>query len=203
MVRREPDLRFPYPDGPTDLDDFYLEWLPEDGEPEWLHFYRRQISRKHPDDALKARMLTMAAELDAWVEGDDCEIYEWDGERIVNRDRGVAAFGPAPMDITRGRAFSPDHPITYDEWMAAAGRQADFRIDTTIEARVPSGTKWIPCPPVVCWTGHPSGRLVRLFHGDDVVEVEVPDQHTARRMAAVAEQLGANVVTWRDEPAVE
>ena len=87
-----------------------------------------------------------------------------------------------------------------EQWLAVAAEQADFRIDTTIRATLPSGVAWIPCPPVACWTGHPSGEPVWCFHDDDLVEVRGDDPDTVRRMTEIAVRLGAEVLRWDGQP---
>jgi len=59
-----------------------------------------------------------------------------------------------------------------------------------------TGVAWIPCPPVACWTGHPSGDPVWCFHDEDLVEVRGDDPDTVRRMTALAVGLGAEVLRW-------
>jgi hypothetical protein len=69
----------------------------------------------------------------------------------------------------------------------------------SIEAELPSGLRWITCPPVTCWTGHPSGRPVPFFHDQDLIEVSDTDEPTERRMAELAAVLAARVAD-PDEP---
>ena len=64
---------------------------------------------------------------------------------------------------------------------------------TSIEAELPSGLSMIACPPVACWTGHPSGRPVPFFHDVDLIEVADADELTEGRMAELAAALSARV----------
>jgi hypothetical protein len=162
-----------------------------------LRYRDGELSAREPPDGLVRRMLELAAALDAWVTGDDGEVYEWDGQAVRRRERADEELPPDPLYLAR-----PDgDPIAADEWLAAAAAESDFRVGKRIQARLPSGTAWIPCPPVACWTGHPSGEPVWCFHDEDVVEVRSDDPDTVRRMAALAVRMGAEVLRWNGEPA--
>jgi hypothetical protein len=205
LVGRSSDLAFRGSDGeeasgPFMSDYFSVDWRSGGEETWWLLYSHGQIQTKHPPDPVIRQMLELAAELDAWVIGDDCDVYEWDGNEVRIRQPTldeVARDPGEPIYITRGSANSGlngANPISPEEWLVVAAEQPDFRVDTTIEARLPSGVKRIPCPPVACWTGHPSGRVVRCFHDRDLVEVRVDDPATVRRMTEIAGELGAAVL---------
>jgi hypothetical protein len=83
-------------------------------------------------------------------------------------------------------------------WVAA---QPDFATMTRIETTLPSSVRWIPCPPVAGWTGHPSGRPMPFFLDRDVIEVRHADRPTVRRMATLAASLAAKVLDDEDQPA--
>jgi hypothetical protein len=206
LVREEPDLTIP-PDAPRRPDFCYVTW--ESGAPDgddYLLFHAGRLTTKHPRPGLRRRMTEMAARLDAWVIGDDGEVYEWDGNHVVHRQRGPEAFAFTwrPRYITRGTSSSGMNvhtPIRPDEWAALVAAQPDFATMTRIEATLPSGVRWIPCPPVACWTGHPSGRTMPFFLHRDLIEVRHADGPTVRRMAALAASLAAKVLDDEDQPA--
>ena len=192
LIRTEADLVVP-PDAPRRPEFCYLTWHGDD----WLLFDAGRLRTTHPRPALARRMTELAARLDAWLIGDDGEVYEWDGERVASWQRGVEAFAANPRHLTRGTASSglnAHAPITREEWEQFVATQPDFAMMTRIEATLPSGVRPIPCPPVACWMGHPSGRPVPFFHDRDVIEVRDADEPTARRMATLAPQLGARAV---------
>jgi hypothetical protein len=162
-----------------------------------LRYNDGAISAKEPSDPVIHRMLELAAELDAWVTGDDGEVYERDGGGVCRRERDEEDLPGDPLYLSRDGL----DPISADEWLAAAVEQADFRIDTTIKAKLPSGIAWIPCPPVASWTGHPSGEPVWCFHDEDLVEIRADDPDTVRRMTALAVRMGAEVLRWDGQPA--
>jgi hypothetical protein len=165
-----------------------------------LRYAEGELSAKQPPDPVLRRMLDLAAELDAWVTGDDGEVYERDGgSGVRRRERDEEDLPGDPLYLSRDDLDAD--PISNEEWLAAAGEQADFRIDTTIRAKLPSGVAWIPCPPVACWTGHPSGDPVWCFHDEDLVEVRGDDPDTVRRMTALAVGMGAEVLRWDGQPA--
>ena len=84
--------------------------------------------------------------------------------------------------------------------MTELAAQPDFTTMTRIEATLPSGVRWITCPPVACWTGHPSGRVTPFFLDRDVIEVRQADGPTVQRTTALAASLGARVVDDEDQP---
>jgi hypothetical protein len=185
LVRRSPDLAM----RGTGDDEFAIDC------DDWSLRYRDgELTAGNPPDGAVRRMLGLAADLDAWVTGDDGEVYEWDGVRMRTRERPDEEQPVDPLYLSR------DGAIAAEEWMAVAAGQPDFRVDTTIEARLPSGVAWIPCPPVARWTGHPSGDPVWCFHDEDLVEVRCDDAATVRRMTELAARLGAEVLRWDGEP---
>ncbi|NUT02592.1 MAG: hypothetical protein HOV76_03885 [Hamadaea sp.] len=204
LVRDEPGLTIP-PDAPRRPDFCYLAWeSPDPDDDGHLWFEAGRITTKNPRPEVIRRMTVLAARLDAWVIGDDGEVYGWDGNRVVDRQRDAHAFILNARYITRGTWFggmNGQAPIRLDEWEQLAAAQPDFVTMTRIEATLPSGVRWISCPPVVCWTGHPSGRPRPFFFDDDVIEVRQADEPTVRRMAELAMSLGAKVVDDNDQAA--
>ncbi len=176
--------------------------LAEFGEGEWLQVSNGQIQRKYPSDAMTRRMAEIARSLDAWLMGDNDELYlvNPDGQ-IISRERTAAERHPAfgihhPRYLAReGRyLWGSEHPIQADEWLRFVAGQPDFRIDEHIEALLPSGSKTIPCPPVAHWVGHPSSKPVPFFHDDDgYIEVHYADPATVGRMVELAPLLNATV----------
>ncbi|BBH71719.1 hypothetical protein ACTI_84040 [Actinoplanes sp. OR16] len=192
LVRRQPDLYVP-PDAPRRPDFCYVYWSDND---HYLLFHDGRLSAKRPSPLFKRRMIELASDLDAWVIGDDAEVYELDGETVTDRNR---ARSPLRKHlITRGDG---NPVIRADEWAVLVAAQPDFTTRSTIEAELPSGTRDIPCPPIDCWTGHPSGRPIPFFFNDDEVfnhneEIEVrdADEPTVHRMTELAAALRAHVV---------
>ncbi|SFF10354.1 hypothetical protein SAMN05421541_10655 [Actinoplanes philippinensis] len=131
-------------------------------------------------------------------------MYEWDGEQVVDGERGPEAFEWNQRFLTRGTwasGMNARAPIRAEEWAQAVAAQPDFEMMTRIEATLPSGARWITCPPVACWSGHTSGRPIPFFHDRDVIEVRDADEPTIRRMVALASTLAAKVVDDDDQPA--
>ncbi|WP_436534731.1 hypothetical protein [Actinoplanes sp. HUAS TT8] len=195
LVRAEADLTIPA-DAPRRDGFAHVTWSVVLAEREHhLLFQDGCLSVKHPEDVFVRRMIELAARLDAWVIGDDSELYEWDGLGIAQRDRDWVAIG------ARGRYLRrPGAPIRADEWAELVAAQSDFVMTTRVEATVPSGRRWVDCPPVPAWTGHPDGRLVPCFHDDDTVEVEDADGPVDERMRALAATLGAVLLDRSDKP---
>jgi hypothetical protein len=197
LVRDEPDLTIP-PEGPRRPDFCFVAW--ESGAPDgpsYLRFSEGRLSTKNPQRALLLRMTDLAARLDAWVFGDDGDACERDHDQLITARNAPKEFGRDPRYITRGTYSSGmnEHaPIRPDEWAELVAAQPDFTTMTRIEATLPSGVRWIPCPPVACWTGHPTVRLMPFFFDCDVIEVRHSDGPTVHRMAALAASLGAKVV---------
>lgn len=201
LVRDEPDVSIP-PDAPRRPDFCFLSW--DASGDDYLMFEGGRLRTKNPRPGLLLRMADWAVRLDAWLLGDNDEACERDGEQLVERQRDRAGFAWNPRYLTRGTynsGMNPDTPIRPDEWMRLAAAQPDFVMTTHIEAILPSGVRAIPCPPVACWTGHPSGRPVPFFHDQDVIEVRVADEPTIRRMRTLAPALAARAVDDEDRPA--
>jgi hypothetical protein len=199
-VHATSDLVIP-PDAPRHPGFCYVVWTSSASD-EYLLFQDGRLSTKNPGEAFRRRMIELAGPLDAWVIGQDAELYEWDGSQVVARWRSREAYATRPRMITRGSASSgmnTQAPIRVGEWFALAAAQPDFEAMTSIEVELPSGLKWISCPPVNCWTGHPSGRPVPFFHDEDLIEVTHADEPTERRMAELAAGLAARVAN-PDEP---
>ncbi|MEU4692411.1 hypothetical protein [Actinoplanes sp. NPDC023714] len=188
LVREQPDLTIP-----PDLR--YVSWA---GGGHHLLFQDGRLSVKDPEPAFRRRMIELAEKLDAWVIGDDAEIYEYDGVKLTERRR---THDVRRHFITRG----DDRPIIRaDEWATLIGGRSDFITMSTIEAELPSGTRAIPCPPIDCWTGHPSGRPIPFFFNDDdlffhnqQIEVRDADGHTVHLMRQLAATLDATVTDDR------
>jgi hypothetical protein len=203
LVRGEPDLMIP-PDAPRRVDFCFVCWTADASDRgHYLLFQAGRLSIKNPEPGFQRRMIELAARLDAWVIGEHAEVYEWDGDRVVERQRGPEAFAGRRRFITRGTwlgGLNGHAPIRPDEWAALVAAQPDFTMMTSIEARLPSGVRPIPCPAVACWTGHPSGRPVPFFFDEDVIEVGHADKPTERRMAKLAAALAAKTVDDDDQP---
>jgi hypothetical protein len=189
LIRSSPDLRL-FQDPPSRPDYFMMAV----GEDDWFLYDHGELRTKHPGDALIRRMLELAAVLDAWVLGDDDIIYTLIDDRIAERP-AVLADLPYPRWY-----LSRDTPIPAAEWASVVSAQPDFRWSTRVRARVPSGLKWVECPPVACWTDHPAGRVVPFFldEYEEIVDVWQPDPPTKDRVLALAPVLGATVT--RVEP---
>lgn len=185
LARREPDL-VPIP--PTSSPDYFMLTV---GGDDWLLFNHGELRTKHPGEPLIRRMLTLAATLDAWVLGDDDHIYAEENGEVVARPAVLADLPYPTCFIARSSK------IGESEWKSVVGAQSDFAWWDRVEARVPSGLKWFSCPPVACWTGHPSGKPIPFFldEYDEGIEVFQPDPATLTRMRALARLLDAAVVT--------
>jgi hypothetical protein len=204
LVREEPDLTIP-PDAPRRPDFCFVVWDSGDSDgDDYLMFRAGRLSTKNPRPVFIRRLTELAPRLDAWLIGDDGEVYERTERSYDARQRGPGAFPWHPRYLTRGTyssGMNADAPIRPDEWAAVVAAQPDFETMTRIEATLPSGVRRIPCPPVACWTGHPSGRPVPFFLDEDVIEVRYADEPTVRRMRALAESLGARAVDDENRPA--
>jgi hypothetical protein len=92
LVRDEPDLTIP-PDAPRRPDLRYIDWGAASPHGDFCLLLRAgRLSCARPGPERVRRMTELAARLDAWVIGDDGEVYEWDGIRIVDRQRDPEAF---------------------------------------------------------------------------------------------------------------
>jgi hypothetical protein len=202
LIQRHDDLLLSPPDGYSDLNDagsvdLYFWCLPDD----WLLFSGGEIRTKNPRPELVQRMVQLAADLDAWLTGDDGEVYTWDGRQVVHRARGPLEYRTERCIITRATetTMSWEAPIARDEWLALAAAQPDFEIGTSIEALLPSGSAWIACPPVAHWMDHPSGKPVPFLHDRDEVTAN-RDSATIRRAGVLATVLGARVIDENYRP---
>lgn len=196
LAAAEPDLSIA-----TDPSGVVWAGPPDGREVLWSRDGR--LAAKNPSRGLLRRMTELAERLDAWVVGDDGELHEWTGAELVERQRGPAAFDWQARFLTRGTScpgLNGHAPIRRDEWTVLVAEQPDFATMTRVEATLPSGVRWIDCPPVACWTGHPAGRPVPFFFADDLVEVRHADDPTVRRMTALAAILGARVLDGDDRP---
>jgi hypothetical protein len=204
LVRAEPDLAIP-PDAPRHPGFCFVNWTADTSDQSHhLLFHDGRLSIKHPEPAFTRRMIELAVRLDAWVIGDDADIYEWSGRQVMSHERGREAFEWRQRWITRGKTMgglNRDAPIQYREWIALVDGQPDFAMAETIEATLPAGIRQLPCPPVACWTGHPSGRPVPFFFDEDVIEVRYVDEPIVRRMTELAAALDAKAVDEDGQPA--
>ncbi|MFC4072447.1 hypothetical protein [Actinoplanes subglobosus] len=89
-VRAAADLVVPE-DAPRRPGFCYVFWAGSASE-EYLLFQDGRLSTKNPEDAFVRRMTELAGELDAWVIGQDAELYDWDGTSVVRRWRGREAY---------------------------------------------------------------------------------------------------------------
>lgn len=195
LVRAEADLVIP-DDAPRHPGFAYLDWTVDLSERRhYLLFHDGRLSIKHPQDVFVRRMVELAERLDAWVIGDDAEVYAWDGLRVTQWNRDWQAISGRNRYIRRQGA-----PIDAAEWANLAAAQPDFAMLSQVEATVPSGERWIDCPPVPCWTGHPGGQPIPFFHDYDAVEVQRTDVHVLTRMRELATVLGAGTVDGNDLP---
>ncbi|WP_430789308.1 hypothetical protein [Actinoplanes sp. G11-F43] len=149
------------------------------GADDWLMFDDGHLHTKSPGDPLVRRMIEIAVELDAHVAGEADEVYDWDGTGITSVER-------APRPSARITS------VTTDDWVAA---QPDFTWLTELAVDLPSGRRMLPCPPVACWTGHPSGEPVPFFMDDysDGVQVVAPDAATLDRLRRLGGFLRAGI----------
>lgn len=204
LVRDEPDCSIPS-DVQRQSGFRFLTWESDAAdEYDYLVFREGRLTATYPRPEFRRRMTELAARLDAWVIGDYGEVYEWDGSRVVAWQRDPEAFARNSRYLTRGTyssGLNRHTPIRSDEWAELVAAQPDFATMTRIEARLPSGVRWIACPPVACWTGHPSTRPIPFFLDRDVIEVPYADGPTVRRMVALAAALAAKVVDDHNQPA--
>jgi hypothetical protein len=132
-------------------------------------------------------MIGLARVLNAWVVGH--------GE-VIASDPQLDDADTKPRYITR--ADSPARswrtPIAHEEWMEVVRQQHDFQVQEHVDAKLPSGTVRIVCPPLAYWMGHPSGRAIPFFFDSDQIEVRQPDQVTVRRMVELAPSLARRSV---------
>jgi hypothetical protein len=189
LVEREADLVLDDQNA-FDAAQFFVRVGAED----WLEFWRGRLSTKNPEDALVRRMVEIGRLLDAWVTGDDDEIYDWNGEVTVRQPSESELGKPAyqlvgAVDSPAGRRV----PIAEQAWLDAVSAQPDFTIMPQVEALLPSGLRWIPSPPVAHWTGHPSGRPVPFFFDEDHIEVEI-DPATLEPLRRLASLLDADIL---------
>ncbi|GAA2709721.1 hypothetical protein [Actinoplanes palleronii] len=193
LVQRSPDLGF--------TDD--RQAITVAGTDRVLHFWENSLEAKHPPDHLIRRMVAIGEELDAWVTGDEGEIYSWNGQEIETRDPDEDDEpGEGAAWITRGCAAAGRNdfaPIVEAEWLAFAAELDGFEVRSEIGARLPSGPRPIPCPPIAIWTGHPSGEPVPFWFDEDLLEIDVLDEPTLRCMLLVAAGLDAEVQDRDDQ----
>jgi hypothetical protein len=158
---------------------------------------------KSPGDELLRYMVSIAADLDAWVIGQDGEVYR------IDPDGEVRGEWTPPIE----RWFYMDRPgyrpIPAEEWSELTAAQSDFQALTEIEAHCPSGLRSLHCAPTAHWMGHPSGRPVPFILQSDSVYFPVEHQpsvagewhgpitdHGAAtfvRAQLIADQLGAEI----------
>src|SRR5262249_11051983 len=79
FVRNDPDLRLHLENGPH-----FAMWIGQPGNEGWLNWEAGEILSKNPDAALIEKMVVIAHQLGATVQGDD-------GERYVGRGAVASA----------------------------------------------------------------------------------------------------------------
>ena len=90
-VRRDSELRLQPQAGP-----YFAEWIgPSELDEPWLDWSNGQIHTKNPDRALMDKMVVIASQLGATVQGDDGEIYGGGGKapRQPTRSLGELVAG--------------------------------------------------------------------------------------------------------------
>ncbi|MET7394824.1 hypothetical protein ABZS66_15180 [Dactylosporangium sp. NPDC005572] len=154
-----------------------LPWYPPacvelpDGTALW---YRAgAVSAKHPSDAAIAAMLALATALDAWVVGEELEVYTPDG--------------PVEVPLPPAHRLAPVHA---SDWPGVALRRPGFALSERTPARLPSGVRWIACPPVVLWS---ASVPLHRDASDGSVELRTDDAAALREAAALAADLGATL----------
>jgi len=193
---------------PTDDPDatYMFDWKPATGDGSWFMCSSGEIRTKNPEDATIRRMIEMAADLDAWVTGDDHAFYSIDQGTVAEREPTPQQIDAStPHFITHGSAsggMNWDHPILQAEWLDVVAAQPDFVIATEVEAYLPSGISRITCPPVATWIGHPNGLQIPFFFDEDLIEVRASDDPTLKRMTELAAVLGAKVLDEYDQAVI-
>ena len=108
-VKADPELSLSPKDGP-----YFARWSGKSKYPgPWLDWHRGTVYTKNPDEPLVDKMVAIAHELRAHVQGDDGEIYQSGHEppshprpSILDRLRKwVRARGPAPCIVERMPPF--------------------------------------------------------------------------------------------------
>jgi hypothetical protein len=172
-----------------------IEFFIRVGPDEALWFGRGELCTKHPRPSLIRRMVEIGSHLDAWVVGDDGEIYGWNGDVTTRqptheelRPRSYLLIGAASL---RGNSW--EAPIGEQAWLDLISAEPDFTMMPWVEARLPSGRTWIQCPPVAYWTRHPSGRPMPFFFNRDHVEA-ARDPAILARLTELAPLLDARVL---------
>jgi hypothetical protein len=191
LLEGEPDLAMLSP-GDSRLRSFFISV----GVDDWLQFHSGRLSTKHPRPSLIHRMVEIGSLLDAWVVGDDGEIYGWDGDVATRQPTREEMSPPAHhlIGAASPRGYSWESPIAQQAWLDLASTQPDFIVMPWVEALLPSGRRWIPCPRVAYWTGHPSGCPVPFFFADDDHVEAANDPAILARLRELAPLLDARVV---------
>jgi hypothetical protein len=197
LVEREADLAL---DGPGEFDPtmFFVRVGPDDA----LQFWRGGLSAKTPQRPLIRRMVEIGHLLDAWVIGDDGEYYGWNGEVTAREPTREELPGPAYLLVGAAspRGYSWEAPILEQAWLELVSAQADFTVMPWVQARLPSGRTWIPCPRLAYWNGHPTGRPIPFFFDQDHIEATA-DPATLARLRELAPVLDARVLDEELKPA--
>jgi hypothetical protein len=197
LAERRSDIVFDTEDpaAPPHMDADGTDWLwlyviapGHPDEPRWLHCHWGHANTKNPEEWFIAHMLTIAADLDAWVVGDYGEAYGLTDGVLTQRPDDPAAFIHPPISLERDYALPLG--LTRDGWIATAAAWPDFEIRTEIEATVPSGKKVIPSPPTAYWTGHSSGVAIPYYFQFDSLYVGAKDEETVRRAIEVGDTFG-------------
>jgi hypothetical protein len=89
-VERDPELRLAGYNG-----EYFALWSGKSQYPDpWLNWSRGNIYSKSPDDAIIKKMVAIAKDLSARVQGDDGEVYTGDGHENQLRAPEATDKGP-------------------------------------------------------------------------------------------------------------
>jgi hypothetical protein len=104
VVRADPELTPAPENGP-----YFVQWSGQSWHPEpWLDWHAGNVYTKNPDSALLRKMVRLAQQLEARVQGDDGEFYT----------------GDEPLDDYLRAAAAPKEPVTRPTswWRRLMGR---------------------------------------------------------------------------------
>ncbi len=107
-VERDPELQLSPDQGP-----YFAMWRGQcEYEEPWFDWDSGQIYTKNPDKAIIDKMVAMAREFGAKVQGDDGEIYE-NGEQALRPPPAPAVQAPPPFAQRIGTWFARFQPIQF------------------------------------------------------------------------------------------
>jgi hypothetical protein len=110
-VERDPELELSPEDGPC-----FAKWRGQSKGPDpWLDWSHSNIHSKNPDEALIDKMVAIARELDAQVQGDDGEVYRSGHEPPVS---------PLPSTLDRLRNWLRVVRLSPIKQITPPGREA-------------------------------------------------------------------------------